>query len=49
MQVAAKMMISSGLLTREQYERVQGLFLDPTFNYPSGTMFAAWGKKPIAR
>jgi len=46
LQVAAKHMIAAGLLTQEQHDSVQSLLLDPTFNYPGLTMFAAWGRRP---
>ena len=46
-QMAAKPMIAAGLLTQEQLDRVQRLFLDQTFNYPGLTMFSALGRKPV--
>jgi ubiquinone/menaquinone biosynthesis C-methylase UbiE len=45
--VAVKPMIAAGLLTQEQFDSVQRLYLDPTFYCPGLTMFAAWGKKPM--
>lgn len=47
LQAAAKHMIAAGLLTEEQHEYVQRMFLDPSFVYPGLTLFAAWGQRPI--
>jgi hypothetical protein len=46
LQAAAKPMIAAGLLTQEQHDSVQRLFIDPAFNYLGLTAFAAWGKRP---
>jgi len=46
LQAAAKPMIAAGLLTQEQHDSVQCLYLDPAFNYLGLTAFAAWGKRP---
>lgn len=46
-QAAAKPMIAAGLLTQEQHDSVQRLYLDPAFYYPGATVFAAWGRRPI--
>ena len=46
LQAAAKPMIAAGLLTQEQHDSVQRLFLDPAFYYPGLTVFAAWGRRP---
>ncbi len=46
LQAAAKPMIAAGLLTQEQHDSVQRLYLDPTFYTPAWTLFAAWGKRP---
>lgn len=43
----AKPMIAAGLLTQEQHDSVQRLFLDPTFQFLGPTMFAAWGRRPV--
>jgi SAM-dependent methyltransferase len=46
LRVTAKHMIAAGLLTQEQYDSAQQMFLDPAFIYPGLTMFAAWGRRP---
>jgi len=46
LQAAAKPMIAAGLLTQEQHDSVQRLYLDPAFYYLGLTMFAAWGRRP---
>ena len=46
-QMAAKPLIGAGLLSQEQHDSVQRLFLDQTFNYPGLTMFSAWGRRPV--
>jgi ubiquinone/menaquinone biosynthesis C-methylase UbiE len=46
LQAAAKPMIAAGLLTQEQHDSVQRLFIDPAFNYLGLTAFVAWGKRP---
>jgi SAM-dependent methyltransferase len=43
----AKPMIAAGLLTQEQHDSIQRLFLDPTFQFIGPTMFAAWGRRPV--
>ena len=47
-QMGAKPMIAAGLLTQDQYDSIQRLFLDPTFYYPGLTLFASWGRRPIS-
>ena len=42
-------MIDAGLLTREDADDFQRLYLDPNFYYPFYTLFAAWGRKPVQR
>jgi hypothetical protein len=34
-------------LTKEEYESVQRLLMDPTLYIPLGTIFCAWGRKPV--
>jgi hypothetical protein len=46
LQAASKPMIAAGLLTQEQHDSVQCLYLDRAFNYLGLTAFAAWGKRP---
>ena len=41
--------IASGLITQEQAESMRRKLQDPTFYWPSYTLFAAWGRKPGAR
>ena len=43
----AKPMVAAGLLTQEQHDSVQRLFLEPTFQFLGPTMFAAWGRRPV--
>jgi hypothetical protein len=43
----AKPMIIAGLLTREDAETLQRLYVDQTFYYPFYTLFSAWGRKPV--
>jgi hypothetical protein len=38
-------MIAAGLLTQEQEDSILRLYMDPAFNYPDLTIFAAWGRK----
>jgi hypothetical protein len=45
-QAVAKPMIAAGLVTKEQNDSFQRLFLDPAFNYLGVTIFAAWGRRP---
>jgi ubiquinone/menaquinone biosynthesis C-methylase UbiE len=47
LQTAAKPMISAGLLSQEQHDRVQSMYNDPTFYPLSSTLFAAWGRRPV--
>jgi len=49
LQAAAKPMIAAGLLTQEQHDSIQRLLLDPTIQSPGGTLFAAWGRRPVSR
>jgi len=46
LQAASKPMIAAGLLSQEQHDSVQRLYLDPTFYPLTATMFAAWAKRP---
>ncbi len=45
--MGAKPMVAAGLLSQEQYDSVQHLLEDKTFNYPGATLFSAWGRKPV--
>ena len=49
LQASAKPMIDAGLITQEQHESGQHLLSDPDFYYPGGTLFAAWGRRPVSR
>jgi SAM-dependent methyltransferase len=40
-----KAMVAKGMLTTEDVETIQRLFLNAS-NYPSYTLFSAWGRKP---
>jgi SAM-dependent methyltransferase len=46
LQGAARHMIAAGLIAQEQYESVRRMYLDPSFYFPTVTMFAAWGRRP---
>lgn len=48
LQAASKPMIAAGLLSQEQLDSVQRLYLDPTFYRLALTMFAAWAKRPVS-
>jgi len=47
LQASAKPMIDAGLVTQEQHESGQRSLSDPDFYYPGGTLFAAWGRRPV--
>jgi len=47
LQMAVKPMIAAGLLTQEKHDEIQSLLADPSFSFPSGTMFCAWGRRPL--
>jgi len=40
-------LVSRGIITREQNNILQRYLQDPTFYYPFYTLFCAWGRKPV--
>jgi hypothetical protein len=46
-QVTGKAAIAAGVATQEQMDSLERLMLDPSFYYPTGTLFSAWGRRPV--
>jgi SAM-dependent methyltransferase len=48
-QKVGKTLIAEGIITQEQHQIAQRVFVDPDFCIPFYTLFSAWGRKPVSQ